>query len=97
MSAFLAVADVLILRGSYEDALVVPGGIRKQLYSADRNFAETCNRLLGIGRSFRKHRAQQNPEIADKHTEAGEHEELGQLSARHVAFVGRANRKLFLP
>src|SRR5215469_368989 len=97
VSAFLAVAHMLTFGRSHKDAMVIFRGIGKQLYSSDRNFSQTRNRLLRIYRGFRKYRAQQNPEIADEHAETGEHEELRQLPAGDVAFVGCANRELFLP
>src|SRR5262245_22829152 len=97
VSAFLAIADMLILGHPHENAMVVLRGVGKQLYSSDWNFVQTSHRFLRIGRRFRQHRAHKNPEVADEHAEAGEHEKFRQLSAGNVAFIGRANRKLFLP
>src|SRR5690349_13795153 len=77
--------------------MVVCGRISEQLHSSHRNFTETRDRLLRIGRGFREHRAHQNPEITDEHAKTGEYEEFRQLSASNVAFVGRTNRKLFFP
>ena len=97
VSAFLAITDVLILGCSNENAMVALGRVSEQLHSSHRNFAETRDRLLRIGRGFREHRAHQNPEITDEHAKTGEYEEFRQLSASNVAFVGRTNRKLFFP
>jgi hypothetical protein len=91
MSAFLAIADMLALSYPHKDAMVIFGRICEELHSSDRNFAESSYHLLWIGGCFPEHRAHQNPEITDEHAEASEHEELRQLSAGNIAFVGRAN------
>src|SRR5262250_1949764 len=97
MSAFLAVADVLVLRSAYQNTVVVLGRKCKQLHSSHRYFSQPSYRLLRIGWRFVKQRSNQNPEIADKHPKTCQHQELGQLSASDVAFICGSNRKFFLP
>src|SRR5579864_797163 len=97
MSAFLTVADIFILGGPGQDAVVVFCRIAKKLYLADRNFAELSNWLLRIDRGLVEDRTDQDPDIPDEHAEARQDKKFGELPTRDVAFVCGANRELFFP
>src|SRR5215469_3619011 len=97
MRALLAVADVLVLRNTYQNTVVILGRKRKQFHSTHRYFSQPGYRLPRKGWRFVKQRSKQNPEIADKHSKTCQHQELGQLSASDVAFVCGANGEFFLP
>src|SRR5450631_1502104 len=97
MSAFLAVAYVFVVARPDHNAVVFLGRVAEQFYSAHRNFAKLCYRLLRVDGSLVKDRTNEDPDIPHEHTKAGQHEEFGELPTRDVALVRGANRELFFP
>ena len=97
MRAFLAVGDVGTFIGSNLDARVVFCRIAEEPDAANRDILGAANSFLGINRCFAEPATNENPRIADKHSEACQHEKLRELSPAHVAFVGGVNGKLVFP
>src|SRR5581483_3324373 len=97
MRALLAKSYIVGFGGAHENAVVLLCWIPKKLHSPNRDLALPRHQLRGEHRSFREHRPDKNPEIAHKHSQAGQDQKLGQLSAGHVALVGGVNGEFFLP
>jgi hypothetical protein len=97
MRAFLAVSDVSLLIGPNQDAGIRLSRVPKQTDFAHANVVGVADVLFLESGSMAKQGTHKDPRIADKHAQAGENQEFGELSPANVAFVGGMDREFILP
>src|SRR6516165_6496277 len=94
---FLAVCHECVRRRSDEDAGVLSSRIIKQFDLTNLEVADSCDPLRCGGRLNGKPASHHNPEIPDKHSQAGQNQEFGKLTARNITLCRASNRKLVAP
>src|SRR5262245_26862877 len=97
MRAFLAIGNNLLQSRSNHDAGIFGCGIREQFHFSDGDLVQTRDPQRFEELLKNKPASQKNPEIADKHSEAGEDQKLRELSARDVLLSRALDGKLIAP
>ena len=97
MRAFLAVSQECIRRRPDHDARIFGRRVREQFYFSDSDIIDRRYTLRSERRLGHKPTPNENPEVADEHTQACQNQEFGKLAASDIPFGCTLDRKFVSP